>query len=240
MAERRHRRRWEPREVDTVRNLWPFLTAQELAPILDRAPAGVYCLAQRLGLCEAHKHPEYWARIKQAQRTRASNDPRLLATRWTPGQVPANKGQPMPEHVRAKCARTFFRKGNLNGKAQALYKPVGTTRIDSDGLLSRKVTDAGRGGQRWRSVHRLVWEAANGPIPAGHIVVFKPGMRTAVEREITLDRLECISHEENMARNTVHRLPQALAAVVLLRSAVTRQINRRSAQRRGTLNEDHT
>jgi len=71
-------------------------------------------------------------------------------------------------------------------------------------------------------------------------VVFKPGMRTAVEREITLDRLECISHEENMARNTVHRLPQALAAVVLLRSAVTRQIKRRSKQRRGTSNEDHT
>ncbi len=45
---------------------------------------------------------------------------------------------------------------------------------------------------------------------------------------ITLDRLECITRRENMARNTVHNLPKELARLVQLQGAVKRQINKRS------------
>jgi hypothetical protein len=76
-------------------------------------------------------------------------------------------------------------------------------------------------------VHELVWVRANGPVPPKHIVVFKPGMRSAVLEEITVDRVECISLAENMKRNTRHNLPPELNEVVQLRSVLTRQINKR-------------
>lgn len=39
---------------------------------------------------------------------------------------------------------------------------------------------------------RRVWERVHGPVPEGHTVVFRPGMRTTANAEITVDRLECI------------------------------------------------
>jgi hypothetical protein len=67
----------------------------------------------------------------------------------------------------------------------------------------------------------------NGPLPPKHIVVFKPGMRTNVLEEITVDRVECISLAENLKRNTRHNLPPELNQVVQLRAVLTRQINKR-------------
>jgi hypothetical protein len=32
--------------------------------------------------------------------------------------------------------------------------------------------------RNWVAVHRLVWEQAHGPVPPGHIVVFRPGRHT--------------------------------------------------------------
>jgi hypothetical protein len=65
-------------------------------------------------------------------------------------------------------------------------------------------------------------------VPAGHIVVFKPGQRTKELNEITADRVECISFAENMKRNTRHNLPKPLSDLIALRGALTRQINKRT------------
>jgi hypothetical protein len=223
MTARRTRQFWTDRERDTLRALWPFLTAQELAPIFGRRPGSIYNEAFKLGLRETHKHAEYWARIKAAQRARALTDPRLLSTRFAPGSVPVNKGQPMPEHVRAKCAATWFRNGQRGNK----YLPVGSLRIErSSGQLQRKVQHTSH-PRDWVPVSRLVWEAAHGPVPAGHLVRFKPGLATNVAADITLDRLECVSHAENMARNTRHNLPKPISDLIALRAALNRSINRR-------------
>jgi hypothetical protein len=80
--------------------------------------------------------------------------------------------------------------------------------------------------RRWKAVHRLVWEAANGPIPAGHIVVFKPGTKTVAEAEITADKLECITRTENLRRNHPRNKSPELGRLVQLKGAITRQVNR--------------
>ena len=74
----------------------------------------------------------------------------------------------------------------------------------------------------------MVWEEANGPTPRGYVVVFRPGMRTNVLEEITLDRVELVSRREHMARHTVHRFPEPLRQVIQLKGAVQRQINKRT------------
>jgi hypothetical protein len=79
---------------------------------------------------------------------------------------------------------------------------------------------------RWHPVHRLVWEAAHGPVPKGSICVFKPGRRTTVLEEITLDRIEIITRAQNAARNHPRARSPELARLVQLKGAITRQVNR--------------
>ena len=79
-----------------------------------------------------------------------------------------------------------------------------------------------------------MWEAAHGPIPDGFIVVFKPGLKTAVCEEITLDRLECITRAENARRNHPAQRDPELAKLVQLKGAITRQVNRIKKQQEQT------
>lgn len=113
------------------------------------------------------------------------------------------------------------------------YVPIGGLRVTRDGTLERKVTDDPHiaPARRWVAVARLVWEAANGPIPKGHVVRFKDGMRTAEESEITVDRLECISRNENMRRNSYHNYPQPIPQLIQLRGALNRKISNRTRKK---------
>ena len=115
----------------------------------------------------------------------------------------------------------------MSGAAQHNYVPIGTLRVTQDGILERKVTDDPtiQTQRRWVPIHRLVWQTAHGPIPPGHIVVYRKGMKTMVEEEITIDRLECITMAENMRRNNVYRDPE-LGKLYQLKGAITRQVNR--------------
>ena len=116
----------------------------------------------------------------------------------------------------------------MSGAAQHNYVPIGSLRINADGHLERKVTDnpALYPARRWEPVYRHVWEAANGPIPEGHLVIFRPGMKTTKEEEITVDRLECITRAENARRNHPRTRSPELARLVQLKGAITRQVNR--------------
>jgi hypothetical protein len=82
------------------------------------------------------------------------------------GHVPANKGKKMPYN--ANSARTQFKKGCRVGRANHVYKPVGSTRYSKEGYLERKVHDGLPMQSRWRAVHLINWEAKNGTIPEGH------------------------------------------------------------------------
>jgi hypothetical protein len=82
------------------------------------------------------------------------------------GFVPANKGKKMP--FNANSARTQFKKGNRTGRANVVYKPIGTERLSKDGYIERKINDDMPFQRRWRAVHILNWEAVNGSIPTGH------------------------------------------------------------------------
>lgn len=139
--------------------------------------------------------------------------------RFKPGHATWNKGL---KGVNGKSATTF-KKGDM----PQTWVPIGSKRIDKDGNLTIKVADVGPRRERWQPMHRLVWIAANGPIPDGCFVVFKAGQKTAQEEQITLDRLECVNRAENMRRNSVHRLPKEIAQTIQLIGALNRQINKR-------------
>jgi hypothetical protein len=100
------------------------------------------------------------------------------------GQEPVNKGTKCPPGtggLHPNAQRTQFRKGARTGKAARNWKPVGTERISIDGYRERKIHDGLPMQSRWRLVHLIEWEMANGVIPAGHCLKALDGDRLNID-----------------------------------------------------------
>lgn len=91
--------------------------------------------------------------------------------RFVKGIVPANKGKKMP--FNANSARTRFKKGNRTGRANQVYKPIGTERFSKEGYLERKIHDGMPFQSRWRGIHLVNWEKIHGAVPKGHALKCK-------------------------------------------------------------------
>lgn len=209
-----------------LRARYPNEPARVLADALGRALHAIYARAHRLGL---EKSAKFHESDMSGRIQRGMVDPRMKATQFKKGGVPKNKGLRRPGWSKGRMRDTQFKKGRPASEARN-YCPIGTEKIDRKrNALMRKITDDASLApvMRWKPVHVLVWQQHNGPVPAGHIVIFKPGRKTLITAEITVDRLELVSLAENMRRNTIHNLPTELAGVIRLRGAVVRQINKR-------------
>lgn len=140
-------------------------------------------------------------------------------SRFKQGGVPWNKG--MTYRPGGRAAETQFKPGNR----PQTWVPIGTERLDKDGMLWRKVADTRSKKRDWICVHVALWESVHGPRPKGRAIVFRDGNKA----HIAIENLECIDRAELMRRNTVHRLPKELARAVQLLGALNRQINARTA-----------
>lgn len=216
------RRAWTVEEKRTVRERYPDERCEVIARDLGRTCSQVYQAAYAMGL---HKSEAFKASDRSGRIQRGKHDPRMVGTQFKKGHSTWNKGAHFAPNGSEKG---WFKKGQLSGAAKAKELPVGSERV-SDGVLLRKVSACLDRWTRWQPVHRTTWEAANGPVPRGCIVVFKPGMHTTKATEITLDRLECITRVENMRRNSRHtNYPPEVNQLMQLRGALKRKINTRS------------
>lgn len=216
------RQPWTDHEREVLRALYPEYSAAECAQAMGRSTWSVINQVDKLGL---RKSPEW---IAQRSRELAQNPNHgARAHRFEPGLVPHNKGKPFK--VAGRSAETQFRPGRPAHEASN-WLPIGSERINADGYLERKTTDDPGlvPARRWVAVHRLVWEAANGPIPPGMIVVFRPGMRTTSAAEITVERLELISRAQNMQRNTIHNYPKPIKSLIRAVGRAQRALETRS------------
>jgi len=224
MTKSRHihapRIKWTEEQDRALRNRYPHERTADIARDIGIPLAKVYAKASWLGL---KKTKEFLASPASGR----TNGRQGVGSRFQKGHQTWNKGK----HYVAggRSADTRFKKGEMRGAAQHNYVPIGTLRINDDGTLQRKMNDDPNimPALRWVAVHRQMWIDANGPVPDGHIVAFKPGMRTNKLEEITLDKIECITRSENMRRNTYHNYPKEIAQVIQLRGALTRQINKK-------------
>ncbi len=107
------------------------------------------------------------------------------------GNVPFNKGL-KGWQAGGKARETQFKKGQMPTK----HRPVGSERVNVDGYVEIKVSEP----KVWRSKHVVIWEAAHGPVPAGHAVIFGDGNRL----NITLENLLLISRKELAVLNKRH------------------------------------
>lgn len=207
---------WTDEAVALLQRFYADTPTNQIAAQIGATPEQVYHKVQSLGI---RKSAEYMASEVACRLRRGDNVG--AATRFKPGLVPWNKGQKHPSTGRA--IDTQFKPGNRSGRALEIYQPIGTERLSKDGYLERKIHDGWPLQRRWRAVHLLEWEAINGPLPAGHAVVFRDGNK----RNLALDNLELVTRAELMRRNSVYRYGQEIAQLSLLRGKITKQINKR-------------
>jgi len=209
-------RRWTAAELARLAAEYPSAATAALAAALGRSPRAVHAAAHKLGI---YKAEDFFASAASGRLAKGHT----ASGRFTAGLTPWNKG------------KTGFNPGGRNhetrfkpGQKPRNTLPLGSLRINPDGHLQRKVSDTPGGPhKRWRNVAELVWTEANGPLPRGHIVVFKPGRATTVLEHITLDAVECISRRDNMHRNSSWtRLPPEVARLIQLKGAISKQVNR--------------
>lgn len=207
---------WTEDRLESLRRLYADYKTEDLAFLLGLTLSQVYRKARELGL---EKSEKFLTSAAGCAFVRDGAGGRVH--RFSKGHTPWNKDR---KGIQTGGVATRFKPGQHPPNTL----PIGSTKLDKSQVLLQKVSNApGNGSKRWRAVHELVWVAANGPVPAKHIVVFKPGTKTNVLEEITLDKVECISLAENMRRNTLHNLPPELKQVVQLRGVLTRAINKR-------------
>ena len=212
------RRAWTEDELSVLAQKYPHVATRVLAKEFGRSERAVYSAALDRGIKKA---TEYMNGPTSGRLN--GKDTRGLGSRFGKGLQPWNKGTNFTAGGRS--GETRFRKGATPGNTL----PIGSYRINQ-GVLEQKVTDLpGFGHLRWHTVHRIVWEAANGPIPAGSLAVFKKGRKTTEIEQITLDAIEVVDRSGLMKRNSLHtNYPKEICQLVQLRGALMRQINKRA------------
>lgn len=221
---------WSADDDEVLRINYPHFPAYLVAYVLGREVGSIHNRAHILGLKKA---PDFWSK-PIAKLWAGGQHKEFRKHQFRKGHVPLNKGIRRPGWAPGRMATTQFKKGRPACESRN-YVPIGTEKLDiKRNAIVRKVTDDPSvfPAQRWQPVAKLVWEAENGPVPAGHVVRFREGMKTLVTADITPDRLELVSLRENMKRNSIHNYPPELKRAMQMRGALTRTINRITRKQR--------
>lgn len=216
------RRPWTAQELRVLRQHYPDKRAAQVARMLGCDVARVSRKANQLGL---RKSAVFLASDRSGRFQRGMQDPRIRATQFKASQTPWNKDT----HYVAggRSAETRFKSGMRQGRAEKVWQPIGAERLSKDGYLQRKVNEGLPMQKRWRAVHLIIWEHANGPLPGGHAVVFRNGDK----RDLRIENLQMVTRAELMLRNSYHnRYPKDVARLIQLKGALNRKINRHQRQ----------
>ncbi len=155
--------------------------------------------------------------------------PELVAQRkadsmYRKGAVPANKGKKQTEYMSAeaieKTKGTRFKKGQDPHNALKDWQET----IRTDKRYNRQYILIKIPGNRKIMYKQIyIWEQANKTkLPKGKNIVFKDGNTL----NCVIENLECITDAQLMKRNTHHRYPKEISSLILLKGALTRQINK--------------
>jgi hypothetical protein len=200
------RRPWTRYEVAVLRARYPHMETGIIAAQLVRTRTGVFQKAMLLGI---EKSPEYLSTPTAGR----FNGTQGGACRFPPGHRPWNTGRKGWD-AGGRCRETQFKAGNRVWN----HKPVGTERENGEGYIEVKTSEP----DVWELKQRVVWKRAHGLLTRGDYIRFVDGNR----KNFALSNLSLITRQDNMERNTIHRLPEPLKQVIRLRGKLNRAIER--------------
>lgn len=116
--------KWTEEQKRIVMEMYPDHCASEIAKIVGKSVSGVYNQARAMGLKSSEE------KIKELGRIGAKH-PKSIASRFSKGHIPQNKGKRMSPEVYEKVKGTMFKKGQdpIN------HRPVGSERVNVDGYV---------------------------------------------------------------------------------------------------------
>lgn len=198
---------WSNEELEYLHANYADNFTEDVAKALNKSVKSVYAKAYSLDIRKSKAHHD-----KVMEKTSIRIREGAKIHRYAKGHQPANKGKKMRAETYAKVAPTMFGIGHRPYN----FRPVGSERITKDGYLERKVANP----KTWRAVHVLVWEAAYGPVPVKHKIIFKDNNQLNNE----LSNLECISYADAMRRNSIVRYPADLRFAMRTLKKLKKQI----------------
>lgn len=204
------RKPWTQADYALLREKFPTTVTRDLAALMERSSTSVTAMAKTMGLKKTPEHIRLhggWLDGVKGARTR-----------FQPGLVPWNTGK-KGVHFSPKSE---FKKGQRPPN----WMPLGAHRINSAGILERKVQEGNNHGRNWEAEARVVWREAFGPIPSTHCVVFKPGCFTTEPAKVTTDVLELITRGEMVARHNYWKKDPEMARLYMLKGQITRHVNK--------------
>ena len=172
----------------------------ELGISIDR----IYRIATKLNLKKSKEYLDNW-NLSGRGRMIESGKP----YRFKKGHKSFNIGKNPKDYMKpekyALMQRTQFKKGQKvhNEKHDGAI----SIRRDKTGVTYMYIRIA-KG--KWILYHQKIYQDAYGPIPKNHIIVF----RDRNPLNVSLDNLECITRQENMHRNAIHRLPEEIKSTI--------------------------
>ena len=205
---KRHHAKTAHLHDDTIRAQYLLMNVKKLARHIGKSHGYVIRRIRDLGL----KIPdELIAQRKQQSRIQKGNVPLNKGKKWDEFMTPEGK---------ANSLKTTFKKGNVPHNAK-----------EADGTISIRKDSEGRQYKwirvslgKWVMLHVHMWEQVNGPVPEGHIVIFKDknGLNC------TMENLECISRAEHAirCRQSYLSLPEDMKEIVMLTRKLKKQINK--------------
>jgi hypothetical protein len=122
---------WTETELELLLSMYPHCHTEDVAAWLERRHSIVYQAANTRGI---GKSEEYLASACAGRMSRErAQHPNMVASRFTKGQAPWNKGKPGEETgtgTHPNSRRTQFKAdGSLRGAAQHNYQPIGALRV---------------------------------------------------------------------------------------------------------------
>lgn len=193
-------RHWTPAEDATLAELYATKPITEIAAMMGRGTGSIYNRVQKLGLRRSAEYIEISG-----------------AGRFKPGHSTWNAGR-KGFHPGGRNEQTRFKPGQPSNT----WRPIGAERTNKGGILYRKVADTGNKRTDWRPVHVMLWEEHNGPVPAGHFLVFKDRNPA----NITIDNLALVTRAENMRRNSIDRYPPEYRQAAITLGWFNRKLNK--------------
>lgn len=194
-----------PKEIEYLKLHYQEEDSHKIARQLRRPVRSIYQKALSLGLKKSKDYIRRTCHILENGKN----------TRFKKNHVPANKGT----KGLMKANRTSFVKGNLPGNTK------------HDGFITKRIYHQKNGDVRyyywiriaqgkWIPYHRKLWEDVHGPIPPGHIVVFKDKNSL----NCVFENLELITLQQNANRNHAHQYDLETARTIFVLNKLKKTI----------------
>lgn len=237
--------KWSRAQDDILRQQYPTRLASEIAAQMGRTERAVRQRAAILQVRPVSRPPTNWRPIgterfdkdkgTMLRKVTDTGNPkkdwkRVEVIEWEAlhGPIPRGKvlaiklpGLPRtPENmILVTPAQQMLLACRLSPTGSPL--PLGSERVQSDGLLYRKVANTGDKWTDWKRAEVLDWEAEHGPIPEGHVLMLKD---YSLPR--TKDNLALFTRKEHFQRVGVHQMPEEIQGLYRLKAQITKAVNK--------------